>query len=63
MVMSTSKTLQPLDPQCNHDGGTRYWCRECAFEAAIKLKAENERLRAEVNALRDFTARRPRLKK
>lgn len=63
--MATSKLQihQSSDLQCSHDGGIRYWCRECAFEAAMMLRDENLRLRAEVHALRELTAGRPRLKK
>lgn len=45
MATSKPKNLPVLKITCDHNGGLEYWCRDCAFEAARLLQAENERFK------------------
>lgn len=52
MATSKSMTLHLLKISCDHNGGTEYWCQECAYVAASLLREENARLAARVESLK-----------
>jgi hypothetical protein len=43
--------LPPLKVECDHKGGTEYWCKECAHLAAPLLRKLIEKHEATISTL------------